>query len=315
MVNTLRIASVLAVIVAGVFLASVTGFISWRSLDAGKDEELSRILSAPSVVDKFRESQGDKTQDRQDAISPLVKEAEAFALFLNPPAPAPTAPTPKPTIPRIPPRPGSQVSTSAKFDLLGTSYSAASQSECFAYIKMQDGRTYRWVRTGDVIGHMQVKEIRKDSIVCSDGNIDTPMFVPQRQNPSSLLEAVTSPVAAVDSATPPSVADRITGLAAAESAASSVPVASQVKAPLLSPTTDAERAALSRLVDQLKASAGQSEEKRAAVSKIMDEFREARERAEAAGQGEHSANEPNVSPNVSPLGDRPGIRRRLGTVR
>ena len=34
-----------------------------------------------------QENQGDREQSRQEAISPLVREAEAFALFLNPPAP------------------------------------------------------------------------------------------------------------------------------------------------------------------------------------------------------------------------------------
>lgn len=315
MVNTLRIASVAAVILAGLVLASVTGFVSLRSLDAGRDEELTRILHAPSVVDRFRESQGDKTQDRQDAISPLVKEAEAFALYLNPPAP-PDAPITKPTLSKNSPRIGLQAPpTSAKFDLLGTSYSAASQSECFAYIKMQDGKTSRWVRPGDVIGRMQIKEIRRDSIICSDGNSDTPMFVPQRQDTSSLLEVGSGAVTASNLVVPPSAADRITGPSAAEPATALAPITGQAKTPLLPSTTDAERAALSRLVDQLKESAGQSEAKRAEVNKMMEEFRAIHGKATEATNVESPGNEPNASPNISPLQGRPGMRRRLGMPR
>jgi hypothetical protein len=310
MVNTLRVASLLAVIVAGLVLASVTGFVSWKSLDAGNDEELSRILSAPSVVDKFRESQGDKTQDGLDAASPLVKEADAFALYLNPPAPVVEVAS-RQNSARIP-RPGPVAPpSSAKFNLLGTCYSAASQSECFAYIRMQDGKTSRWVRVGDVIGRTQIKEIRRDSIICSDGNSETPMSVPQRQDTSSLIEVKPGAVAAGNPVRPPSPAERITGPSVAESVAPSAPITGQAKTPLLPPTTDTERAALGRLVDQLRETAGESEEKKAAMSRIMEEFRAVRRQAAELGNVEGSGNEP----NISPIQGRSGLRRRLGVTR
>ncbi len=314
MVSTLRIASVVAVVVAGLFLASVTGLASLRALDAGRDEELQSILDAPRVVTKFQESQGDKAQDRQDAISPLVREAEAFALYLDPPAP-PKGRTETPNIARTPRHlPGPQTTT-AKFDLLGTCYSAASQSECFAYIQMQDGKTYRWVRTGDEIGYMTVKEIRRDSIVCWDGNGDVPMFVPQRQDTSSLLETGISAVTATRQGVPPSATDRITGSSLMRPTLSSASLASQAGARPPATTAPSEEATLNRLVDRLRDSAGQSEEKKAAVNRIMEEFREARQRSAEVREVPTFGNEPNSSAHVSPLQGRPSLRRRLGTVR
>jgi len=315
MVNTLRIASVAAVIVAGLVLASVTGLASLKTLDAGRDEELQRILEAPSVVKKFQESQGDKAQDREDAISPLVREAEAFALYLNPPAPPVTL-----TARQVPSgRPGRSVPppppSSAKFDLLGTCYSTASQSDCLAYIGMQDGKTYRWVRIGEEIGHLTIKEIRRDSIVCWDGHSDVPMFVPERQDTSSLLEVGANSLAATDLGVPPSAADRITGSVQPLRPAFSDPVANESETPSVPVTSETERVAMNRLVDELRQSAEQSEDKKATVNKIMEEFRAARERAAAAREMKSAGDEPNASLPISPLQGRPGIRRRLGTSR
>lgn len=313
MVNTLRIASVAAVALAALVLASVTGFVSLKSLDAGRDEGLNRILGAPSVVEKFKDSQAHTAHNRTDAISPLVEQAQAFALILNPPAP------PKPVVGLQPPSPPTGSAgprpdppSSARFDLLGTSYSPASQDECFAYIRMQGQKTFRWVRTGDEIGYYRVKEIRPDSIVCWDGSKDVPMFVPNRRETSTLLETGSGSVTASNPAkpaSPPSASERITGYSAVRPPVSSGPPERSAST-LLSPMTAEERATLGRLVDQIKQSEADSENRAAMVKKLLSEYRAFRSGGDAA-EAPDSANEP----NISPIQGRPGMRRRLGLPR
>jgi hypothetical protein len=177
------------VVLAGLLLASVTGFASIKTLDTETDEELTAVLSAASVVERFQERQGDLEQSRQEAISPLVREAEQYALILDPPKPVQERTNRIVRDTGRPRRPNSTpVVTTAKFELVGTSYSAAGQADCLAYIRMQDGKTYKWVEVGDVIGHMTIKQINRDSIVCWDGNRDVPLSIPERVNTANLLE-------------------------------------------------------------------------------------------------------------------------------
>lgn len=221
MVSTLRIAGVVAVVLAGLLLASVTGFASIKTLNAEKDEELARVISAPSVVERFQERQGDLEQSRQEAINPLVKEAEILSTILNPPAPV--APPVQVTnnsgrqrrdIPQ-PPRPA------AKFDLVGTSFSEAGQADCLAYIKMRDGKTSKWVQVGDEIGHLTIRQIKRDSIVCWDGGKEVALFVPQRINQADFLEGGTSATTAASIGVYPSANERITGTSTSNPAAGS----------------------------------------------------------------------------------------------
>lgn len=268
MVNTLRIASVAAVILAGLLLASVMGFASLRTLDPTQDDDLSRILGSPSVVDTFRERQGDQAQSRQDAISPLDREAEKFALYLNPPPPPqPDRPAAAPTrVSRPTPTPQT---TSARFDLLGISHSPASQNDSFAYIRMQDGQTHRWVRVGDEIGHMQIREIRRDSIVCWDGNKDVSMALPERFSASSSLEATVSSTTSTGRPdVVPSASERITASSQTEGASR----------PLLSPTGEQERASLGGLIDKIRESAGS--ERQVMVDRLREQLSGTRQKAQ-----------------------------------
>ncbi len=302
MVSTMRIASVAAVILAGVLLASVTGFASLKTLNASNDEELSRILGAPSVVEKFRENQGDKAQSRQDAISPLVMQAEAFGLYLDPPVSAgePTRIARRER--EIPQRPVTPGITTLRFDLLGTSYSPASQGECFAYIRLHDGKTTKWVRIGEMVGQMRIKEIRRDSVVCWDGSRDVTEFVPQRTDMSSSLEAGVSSVTAASSGVRPSAADRITA------GTSFGLLGDRPERPELSTKAEEEEANLGRLVDRINASANVAD-KEALLNRLREGLQAARERSEASSEGE-----PNGS-GVSPLQRPSAIRSRLGVSR
>ena len=80
MVSTLRITSVVAVIVAGLLLVLVVGPKSLvpdllAKFAIGSDEEVDRILQSPSVVDLWRNGQGNRNVEKQPAKAPLVAQA------------------------------------------------------------------------------------------------------------------------------------------------------------------------------------------------------------------------------------------------
>jgi hypothetical protein len=191
MIRTLRITSVIAVILAVVVLASVLGFLrptSFLHLNSGGggDKQIEKILSGPSAVDRFKEKFGTKPPDAE-TTPPLVKEATLLEGIINPREEA-VRPTPpggsqgKPTGRPVPP-----VATSAKFDLLGICYSPDAKLS-LAYIRLVDG-PYQWVGPGSEIGRLTIKEIRRSSIVCVDGGRDVEIPVTPPPETANLLEA------------------------------------------------------------------------------------------------------------------------------
>ena len=193
MSKALRRTSAAAVLLAVVVLASVLGFLRPASLvplnlGVHSDKQTEKILSGPSAVDRFKEQYGNKVPDGQGTTPPLVKQAEAFANIINPPAPDGTRPTaafknvPKPIAAAV--KPTGPVSS--KFDLLATCCSSDPKTS-FAQIRLADG-TYQWVGVGSEIGHVTIKEIHNGSIVCSDGGRDFPMNTQATPETSSLLE-------------------------------------------------------------------------------------------------------------------------------
>jgi hypothetical protein len=86
----LRITSVIAaVLAAGLFAFPVV--FGFRS-----DENIEQFLVSASVIDEFRQDKGGRVGKGEGQISPLVEQANAFALYLNPPPPPPKKIKPKP---------------------------------------------------------------------------------------------------------------------------------------------------------------------------------------------------------------------------
>ncbi len=186
MVNTLRITSAAAVILAALVLASVLAPKWLVGYGVKHDARLDRILGEPNAADRAREGSAGKTPAGGDQTPMLVKQAMDLAKILNPPLPPqpPTKVASKPPRgPQGPPMP----QPSAKFTLVGLSYSAARPEESFAYIRFADN-TSQWVRTGDEISQMTIREIRKKSILCWDGSREVEIKVDEPPNTASLLE-------------------------------------------------------------------------------------------------------------------------------
>ena len=188
MIKTLRITGVAAVAFAGVVLASVLGPVSVIHLDNRSDEKMGKILAAPGAVDGFRDLHAGKDQANQDTTPPLVKQAETFKNIIDPKPTTPVGtavastttvrggPTVKPPVP-----------PSQKFMLLGTAYSPSNPSSSFAYVRFQDN-TCQWVPCGSEVGHIVIKEIREDSVVCWDGHRESEVAMEVVPDRASLLE-------------------------------------------------------------------------------------------------------------------------------
>ena len=162
----------------GIILFIVITVVSWNCSDAyaaPKDKDIRELLDSPSVVDKFKKTQGKRTKTSKDKESPLVKEAKSFALYLNPPQKVEKRPT------KINKKTKSIVkkptNVSAKFKLVGTSCSVADPSMSLALLDIA-GKGLRWIRQGEKVGHLVIEEVKPGgTIVVSDGKNTSEMTV------------------------------------------------------------------------------------------------------------------------------------------
>lgn len=308
MVSTLRITSVVVILLAGLVLVLVVGPKSLvpdllEGFAVRNDPEIERILTEPSVVDAWKDAHGDSSQSSQGATSPLVREAESFKNILDPP-PAPVTteakkptPTPRPTRTVVKPVP-----SSANFELVGTTVST---DHSFAYIRLPD-KTYQWVRRGEEIGHLLIKEIRNGSIICWDGHDDVEMAAEPVPATAGLLEAEGSSAAQADShPSPASSADgRITGQPVARPWTSESSIARGEGT-----VNEQDQEALGDLIGQLRELQEHapsssdpntaSENREAAIKKLMAEYRSSRVSPEEAEKVEDLGRELNESTDPS----------------
>ncbi len=175
MIKTLRITSYFAVVLAVVF------FVFPAVFGVRGDKQIEQFLNSAGVIEKFKEARGDKVEDSRREISPLVKQAEAFALYLNPP------PKPVPSVPAVKsgPRPAGPVT--AKFKLIGTSRHVLQPELSLALID-EPGKGLYWVRQFDKVGHLVIEQVKDGLIVVRDGQ-NTFELVAERPEKRSLLKA------------------------------------------------------------------------------------------------------------------------------
>lgn len=165
MIKTLRITTIIAAALAVVVLALPVVFGGRR------DKDMQGFLNSASVVERFKQAAGGSAHTTSAQDSPLVKQAQAFARFLNPPRPR----RPIPHTPIGPPRPKTPVAP--KFGLVGTSYYAANPELSLAFIN-EPGKGLRWVRQGSQIGHVAIEQVKDGLIVLRDGQRTFEMTVP-----------------------------------------------------------------------------------------------------------------------------------------
>jgi hypothetical protein len=165
------------------------------SIGFGDDPEVETLLLSPSAreVWQTRAKPQNSVHDRLNN-SPLIREAERLALFLNPPLAKPVAPTLRAALsmtstttaganPQQGPVARPRQST-AKFTLHATSYYPSSPDESIALID-EPGKGLHWVRQGTQVGYIVIQEIRTGMIVLRDGKRVREMLVESIKPPGA----------------------------------------------------------------------------------------------------------------------------------
>ena len=161
MIKTLRITSVVAAILAGIF------FVFPVVYGVRSDERIDEFLKLPSVREKFEDAADNKANTGESRVSPLVEQAEAFALYLNPlkPTMRKAAKGAKTTnfADRLPVTP--------KFKVFATSYFAENPELSQALID-EPGKGRYWIRQSSKVGHLLVEQV-KDGLVVVKSSKET----------------------------------------------------------------------------------------------------------------------------------------------
>lgn len=191
MVRMVRIAGVAALILSGLVVASVFGPVQLLRSRSPNDAGIQEFLKSPSAVERFNSQHG-AAPDTQDKTPPLVRHAEGLAAILTPRVETsgpPRQPDNEARISRTPPP------SVSRFALVGVSYCPSDPQSCFAYIRMPDN-TCEWVRPGGQVGHIIVKQVNANSIICLEGQRTSEMMVETPMNTASILEtgAASSPI-------------------------------------------------------------------------------------------------------------------------
>jgi hypothetical protein len=187
MVRLLQIAGIGALLVAGVVLASLNPWRPLRLLHLGisQDPEAAKFLNAEGAVTRFNTRKDSQVSDNQDKTPPLVRQAQTLESIINPRV-SPTAPVTAANT-RAPSTAVLRPPSPAKFDLVGISYLQSNPENSFAYIRLPDN-TFQWVRQGSEVGHLTIKQVKNDSIICSDGQRMSEMKVAPAVDTASMLE-------------------------------------------------------------------------------------------------------------------------------
>jgi hypothetical protein len=210
MIKTLRIMSILVVAVVGILIVFYVVF------GVRADKDIEELLGEPDVIEKFNKSAGNKAMRGKSQISPLVQQAGAFALYLNPPKPKEPRPVQgrTATVKRPP-------SATPKFKVMGTSYYKGRPESSMALID-EPGKGLHWVRQSGMVGHLLIEEV-KDGVVVFKDNNGTFEQKAEEQPRISLLEgapAVPSEQAGISSSTGSTARERARASSRSSAAAS-----------------------------------------------------------------------------------------------
>lgn len=159
MIKLLYAASLLILIAAGVVFTFCGTLCSQDAHRNGGNSETS-------IVERFQTLGNLKGKNSQAVVSPLVKQATAYALYLTPPAPKTRKVAARvANSVRSVHRP---VGTAPKFRLLATSYYCSSPEKSLALVS-EPGKGDHWVKKDERLGHFVVESVEKGSIVYRDG--------------------------------------------------------------------------------------------------------------------------------------------------
>ncbi|MGB8226063.1 MAG: hypothetical protein WCE45_04215 [Sedimentisphaerales bacterium] len=169
MVKTLRITTILIAVAAlGIII-----FIAAKGI--ASDKGIEKFLAAPGIAEQLAGSAEKGAPIEQD--TPLIRQAKAFALRINPPPPPEPvrrAPTPEELRPKA--------AITAKFTLVGTSYYAGNEKSSWALIN-EVGKGWHWVREGEKIGYLVIEKIGMGAVLIRDGDKTYELTAESQQKP------------------------------------------------------------------------------------------------------------------------------------
>ena len=165
MIRMLYVVSLLCLMSAGLLF----GYCGVQWMQGVSPAERDRWIPA---TERLRQRQSLNGNDNP-AASPLVEQAEAFALHLNPPKPpAPRSETLPPTVSPasavMPPVPRPPNPT-PQFRILAISYYRSNPDKSLAMVWDANKGGY-WIKKGDRLGHFVIERIEKEAIVYRDGD-------------------------------------------------------------------------------------------------------------------------------------------------
>ena len=174
MIKTLRITSIVAAILAGIFFVFPVVF------GVRSDERIEEFLNSPGVIERFNSDAGNKAKRSDSRTSPLVQQAKAFADYLNPqkrgtPAVYGTTGVTPSALPVTP-----------RFRVIGTSYYQRHPELSLALID-EPGKGLHWVRQDSKVGHLTIEQV-KEGLVVVRGSEGTFELVAEQKTETSLLE-------------------------------------------------------------------------------------------------------------------------------
>jgi len=287
MIKTLRITSIVAAVLAVIFLVF---FVLPVVFGGYSDEHLDESLDSPGVIEKFNKTVGNKARTGRDEVSPLVQQAGAFALYLDPPPDkAPKTAAGRSTGvtrgPAVPP----------KFKVIGTSYYKDRPELSMALID-EPGKGLHWYRQSGEVGHFLIEQVKDGIVVFNDGKGTFEQKTEQKPE-LSLLEGVSGASSQTGSSGQTGVSSRARSEAGAKAAlpvsGRAVTSIAEAKSKIPRPRGSAEEAEFQELVERLrqiqrsfksdKAGSGPSaKEKAAMMEKVISEFKSSRLSTEEA---------------------------------
>lgn len=159
MIKTLRITSILAAALA----ITIVGFFVFRIVyGVQSDEKIKDFLSSPGVIEKFKKAEGNRSKTSSGQNPPLVQQAQAFSLYLNPPVSKNTQ------VGRNATNISAQLKTTPKFPVIGISYYEGRPEMSMALID-EPGKGIHWVKQSTTVGHFFIEQIKNDLVIVKSG--------------------------------------------------------------------------------------------------------------------------------------------------
>ena len=176
MIKTLRIISILAPTLALIL------FVFWVVFGIPIGDRTEEFPDSPGIVEKFMSATGDEATRGKSQISPLVKQAQDFAKYLNPSE----SEKGNSTVLGATGIKRTLLPTSPKFKLIGTSYFEKYPELSIALID-EPGVGLHWVRQSSQVGHLSIEKIKDGLIVVKSSN-ETYEMQAEREPEMSLIE-------------------------------------------------------------------------------------------------------------------------------